>query len=160
MKTTVLSCIFFLLLISCKQGLVLKAQLHHSHCGGAPPTEETKNGYDTPHDMNVIIVGAQDSIKVSIPQTSKVSLKPGNYHWYQENKLKASKDLFDGFQMTLDTSFVMEGGLACIDAWKQKSDGAFRVSRKTDTIALTLKYRCYTGILPFPCVKYIGPIYQ
>jgi len=154
-----LSTLIFLL-FSCKHVVVLKAQLHHSHCGGAPPTPESFKGFDTEHDMHVCIVGENDSIHIRVNGVREVKLRLGNYHWYQGAKLAETTDVLEELQMNLDSNFVLDGGAVCIDEWKKKFDGAFTVSQQTDTIVLNLKYRCYTGILPFPCVKYLGPIYQ
>jgi len=160
MKIILFSGALIFLLFSCKQAVVLKTQLHHSHCGGAPPTSETRKGYHTEHKMNVTIVGNNDSISMRIDGNREVKLRPGNYRWYRGAKLAETKHFIEELRMRLDSNFVIEGGDACIDDWKRKADGEFSVSSNTDTIALTLKYRCYTGILPFPCVKYLGPIYQ
>lgn len=160
MKIIIFSITLFFLIISCKQGVVLKAQLHHSHCGGVPPTSETKKGYHTEHEMNVTFVGNNDSISMRIDGNRAVKLRPGNYRWYQGAKLAETTDFIEELRMRLDSNFVLQGGATCIDEWKRKPDGEFSVNSNTDTIALTLKYRCYTGILPFPCMTYIGPIYQ
>ncbi|OUT69985.1 MAG: hypothetical protein CBB76_05160 [Crocinitomicaceae bacterium TMED16] len=160
MKTILFASTLIFLLISCKQVVFLKAQLHHSHCGGAPPTSETRKGYHTEHEMDVTIIGDNDSIHMHVYGNDEVKLRPGNYRWYRGTKLVETKDFIEELQISLDSNFVLQGGAACIDEWKQKPDGEFSVSSNTDTIALTLKYRCYTGILPFPCVKYLGPIYQ
>jgi len=140
-----------------KQSIVLNSQLHHSHCGGAPPTEETIKGYDTPNNMDVIIAGNKDSMVLKIAGTRKVKLKKGVYHWYQGDKAKETSDLLESLEKELDTNYVIEGA-DCINEWKLNKDGAFTVSEKSDTIYLTLEYKCYTGTLP--CVKYTGPKYQ
>ncbi len=140
-----------------KQSIVLNSQLHHSHCGGAPPTEETIKGYDTPNDIDVIIVGKKDSMVLKIAGTRKVKLKKGSYRWYQGDKAKETNDLLGSLENDLDTNYVIEGP-DCINEWKLNKDGAFTVSEKSDTIYLTLEYKCYIGTLP--CVKYIGPKYQ
>ena len=160
MKIILFSGALVFLLFSCKQAVVLKTQLHHSHCGGAPPTSETRKGYHTEHKMNVTIVGNNDSISMPIDGNREVKLSPGNYRWYRGAKLTETRDFIEELKMSLDSSFVLQGGTTCIDEWKRKPDGEFSITANTDTIALTLKYRCYTGILPFPCVKYLGPIYQ
>tara|TARA_B100000674_G_scaffold254418_1_gene209783 strand:- start:3943 stop:4425 length:483 start_codon:yes stop_codon:yes gene_type:complete len=160
MKIILLLSTFIFLLFSCKNVVVLKAQLHHSHCGGVPPTPESLKGFDTEHDMHVLIVGENDSIHLRVNGVREAKLRPGNYHWYQGAKLAETEVLLEDLRMSLDSNFVLDGGTVCIDEWKKKFDGAFTVSQKTDTVVLNLKYRCYTGILPFPCVKYLGPIYQ
>ncbi len=160
MKIIFLSSILATLLISCKHAVVLKTQLHQSYCGGVPPTNEMLKGYHTEYEMNVTIIGNNDSISMRINGNRKYKFKPGNYRWYRDEKLSETMDIMDRLRMSLDSNFVLLGGSSCIDEWKSKPDGEFSLSSKTDTIALTLKYRCYTGILPFPCVKYLGPIYQ
>jgi hypothetical protein len=160
MKIILFSSTLFLLLISCKQTVILKAQLHHSYCGGAPPTAGTIKGYDTSHKMHVQILGEHDSMYVLVNGIREVKLRRGNYRWSRGAKLIETKVLLDDLRMSLDSNFVLQGGDACLDEWKRKSDGEFTISPKTDTIVLKLKYGCYTGILPFPCVKYLGPIYQ
>ena len=160
MKIIFFSSSLLLLLISCRQTVILKTQLHHSHCGGAPPTAPALNGYATSHQMHVQILGEQDSMYVLVNGIREVKLRRGNYRWSRGAKLIETKVLLDELQMSLDSNFVLQGGSACLDEWKRKSDGEFKISPKTDTVALTLKYGCYTGILPIPCVKYLGPIYQ
>ena len=150
----------FLLLISCKQTVILKAQLHHSHCGGAPPTTQAMNGYSTSHKMYVQILGEKDSMYVLVNGIREVKFRRGNYRWSRGAKLIETKVLLDELRMSLDSNFVLEGGSACLDEWKRKSDGEFTISPKTDTDALKLKYGCYTGTMPIPCLKYLGPIYQ
>ena len=140
-----------------KHAVVVVSQLHHSHCGGATPTEETIKGYDTPNNMDVIIAGNKDSMVLNIAGTRKVKLKKGVYHWYQGDKAKETSDLLESLEKELDTNYVIEGA-DCINEWKLNKDGAFTVSEKSDTIYLTLEYKCYTGTLP--CVKYTGPKYQ
>ena len=87
----------------------------------------------------------------------QVKLKKGVYHWYQGDKAKETSDLLESLEKELDTNYVIEGA-DCINEWKLNKDGAFTVSEKSDTIYLTLEYKCYTGTLP--CVKYTGPKYQ
>mgnify|MGYP001358038596 CR=1 FL=1 len=86
--------IFSLLIIcflaSCaskKQSVVFHSQLHHSHCGGAAPTEETIKGYDAPNNMDIIIAGKKDSMVLEINGSLEMKLKSGTYRWYQETNL-------------------------------------------------------------------------
>ena len=116
MKIILFSSILVFLLISCKQVVVIKTQLHHSHCGGAPPTAETEKGYHTEHEMNVTIIGNNDSISMRIDGNREVKLRPGNYRWYRGAKLAETKDFIEELRMSLDSNFVIEGGDACIDA--------------------------------------------
>lgn len=155
--------IFSLLIIcflaSCaskKQSVVFHSQLHHSHCGGVPPTEETIKGYDAPNNMDIIIAGKKDSMVLEINGSLEMKLKSGTYRWYQENKSVETNELLERLESDLDTNYVIEGA-ECINQWKAKEDGVFTINEKSDTIYLTLQYKCYTGILP--CVKYVGPRY-
>lgn len=140
-----------------KHAVVVVSQLHHSHCGGAPPTEETIKGYDTPNNIDIIIAGKKDSMLLEINGALEMKLKNGTYRWYQENKSVETNELLERLANDLDTNYII-GGAECINQWKAKEDGVFTINEKSDTVYLTLQYKCYTGILP--CVKYLGPKYQ
>ena len=140
-----------------KQSVVLVSQLHHSHCGGAPPTEETIKGYDAPNNIDIIISGKKDSMVLKIAGNREVMLKLGAYRWYQGSKAKETPQILESLENDLDSNYVIEGA-NCINQWRAREDGVFTIGEKTDTIYLTLQYKCYTGTLP--CVKYIGPKYQ
>ena len=62
-----------------KHGVVIYSQLHHPHCGGAAPTEETIKGYDTPNNMDIIIAGQKDSTKWEINGSRNIKLRAGSY---------------------------------------------------------------------------------
>lgn len=140
-----------------KYDVVIVSQLHHSHCGGAPPTEETIKGYDAPNNIDLIIAGEKDSMVIKIAGTREVMLKSGSYRWYQGDKAKETVYLLKSLENELDSNYVIEGA-DCINQWRAREDGVFTIGEKTDSIYLTLQYKCYTGTLP--CVKYIGPKYQ
>ena len=131
-------------LLSCstkKQSVVIYSQLHHPHCGGAAPTEETIKGYDTPNNIN----GSRN-----------IKLRAGSYSWYQGNKATPTNEVLTSLENDLNSNYVIKGA-DCIDEWKKQKDGVFQIDKYSDTVYLTLKYKCYTGVLP--CVNYIGPSY-
>ena len=146
-------------LVSCstkKHSVVIYSQLHHPHCGGAAPTEETIKGYDTPNNMDIIIAGQKDSTKWEINGSRNIKLKAGQYSWYQGKKATPTNELLTSLENDLNSNYVIKGA-DCIDEWKKQKDGVFQIDKYSDTVYLTLQYKCYTGVLP--CVNYIGPSY-
>lgn len=147
------------LFVSCSSNthsVILNSQLYHPYCGGAEPSPEQMKGYHTPNNIDIIVAGIKDSILLSIKGTTKVKLQSGTYRWYQGEKQKETQEILTSLKNDLGSNYIIQGQ-SCIDEWKNNPDGTFSISEKTDTIYLTLRYNCYTGL--FPCVNYNGPRY-
>jgi hypothetical protein len=158
MKTVFFLSVCFLVLISCKQSVILRVQVHQPHCGGAAPHPEQEGGTFYPYKGTVLVKSTQDSLLISSEFSGvDVKLRKGDYYWYEANKLESAESIYQSL-LGLNPEFYIPSDLECVKLWKTQRDGAFVINKNSDTIVLTKRMECYTK--GFPCVKYIGPKYQ
>lgn len=145
-------------LVGCKSPVKILVSIEASHCGGAPPMSSTPINL-SPFQGKVIVVGAGDSIMVSLDESGSATLKlaKGTYNWYRMSKSQDTETIKKTL-LNLNRDLYKFIGDSCIKDWKGIADGTFTVETDSFDFKLRLKKRCYTDL--YPCLEYIGPYYN
>lgn len=142
-----------------KYVVLVKTQVHVPYCGGAMPTPEQAQGYNTPAVYKEYLLSSDSTLESNYSSVFlnedgyfHMSLNEGKYFLYQKDKALNIEQFMTKYGGK--NSYEVEQDKACFETWKKSPDFSFTVNTDS-TYIFTYKSFCFTGTNP--CISYDGP---